>query len=54
MKTLKTILIFTAILIALVLIGKHWSAQDEKILSTTFCWDSNGEHYVAPNEACTH
>lgn len=30
-----------------------WSAgQDAKLMSIQYCWDSAGNHFVAPNSAC--
>lgn len=28
--------------------------RDDRLMEIEYCWDSQGEHYVAPNEMCTH
>lgn len=45
------LLIIIVVLIAGAFIG--WTEKrDAQLMSINYCWDSNGEHYIAPNEAC--
>lgn len=49
---MKKVAIMTAILIFCGF-WMHWSAQRmQKVMAVDYCWDSNGEHYEAPNQAC--
>lgn len=54
MKTLKIVLCSIAVLIVMGGIIKWSNANETKNMAINYCWDSNGEHYVAPNEACRH
>lgn len=31
---------------------KYWDKQDAKLMGIEYCWDSNGEHFVSPDERC--
>jgi len=28
--------------------------HDAKVMAVEYCWDNQGNHYVAPNANCTH
>lgn len=31
----------------------YWSSKrDAQLMSINYCWDEQGEHYLAPNPAC--
>lgn len=50
-KKILTILI----ILATVFMYMRWNnAQLNKIMEIEYCWDSNGDHYVAPDERCLH
>ena len=53
-KLFKKILIGLGILIAIVMYMQWNSKQLDKIMAIEYCWDSNGDHYVAPDERCLH
>ena len=46
------VLITVAVIIGFSMLFKYWDKQDAKIMSIQYCWDSSGEHYVAPNNNC--
>ena len=45
--------LFVVAVVFLAVIWVSWATQYNKAInSVNYCWDSNGEHYVAPNPAC--
>lgn len=51
-KILKNIVLILAIVLIIGAWFKWNMEQTDKIMSIEYCWDSNGEHYVAPDERC--
>ena len=48
-----------AIYITMFALGLAWVMYtglviDKERMSINYCFDSNGEHYIAPNENCNH
>lgn len=54
LKLIKKIVIFTVIFWGIVLLFRYWDKQDSKLMEINYCWNSNGEHYIAPDERCNH
>lgn len=51
-KLIKRIVLFTLVFWGVVMFLRFSAERDAKIMEIEYCWDSNGQHYVAPNEAC--
>lgn len=51
-KIIKRIVMLSIIFWGVVMLFQYWDKQDAKLMETNYCWDSNGEHYVAPDERC--
>lgn len=53
-ETYKTVLVMMVLLI----LGGFWlnfcAKLDEERMKIEYCWDSNGQYYVAPDPNCTH
>lgn len=46
------LLIGYTIMSGIIQLFKLWDKQDAKIMSIEYCWDSNGEHYLSPDQRC--
>lgn len=51
-KVVFKIIIFIFISFMIIGLFKLFEIQDSKLNKINYCWDSNGEHYVAPDERC--
>lgn len=51
-KFILGLMLAFSIIFGMVQLFKFWDRQDSKIMSVDYCWDDNGQHYVAPNPAC--
>ena len=52
-KVLEIVGILSIIVLVLVIL-KVSSIHSARVMEIDYCWDSNGQHYVAPNEMCEH
>lgn len=52
MKLLNRILLFTVMMVALYYFGVWTLYKDAELMKVDYCWDSSGQHYVAPNDNC--
>lgn len=51
-KIVKNVLL-CLVVVFIVGIWFKWNIeQTDKIMSIQYCWDSEGDHYVAPDERC--
>lgn len=51
-KRIKVI-VYIVLFIAFMVWFMGWQERkDAKLMSIQYCWDSNGEHYVFPDERC--
>lgn len=41
-----------AIVFSIALLFTWFEWKDAQVMSIQYCWDSNGDHYVAPDERC--
>jgi hypothetical protein len=48
---MKTLMIVSGLTIAFAWVG-FTNNQMEELMAIDYCWDSNGEHYVVPDERC--
>ena len=51
-KFIKRIVLMTLIMVGLYFFGVWTLHKDAELMKINYCWDENGEHYVAPNPAC--
>lgn len=51
-KLVTRILIIIALIIGIVYFLKWSDKQTDALMAIDYCWDLNGQHYVAPNENC--
>lgn len=51
-KRIRNILIAISWIVAMVAGWKFSEHQHEQLMAISYCYDSNGEHYVAPDERC--
>ncbi len=51
-KWIKRVVGLVLVIFALINLFKYWDKQEAEMLNIQYCWDSEGNHYVAPNEAC--
>jgi len=51
---MKKFIIFLFAFAVIITIVSFLSWRDEKLMDIDYCWDSNGAHYVMPDERCIH
>ena len=49
---IQAVYLIAILAFVVVLLGKWWGYQEQQIMSVDYCWDENGQHYVAPDYRC--